>query len=290
MNETGANESQSEPRPDHESARADGPQGVGLKVLAVDDEPPALNELEYLLHNTEGITEVVTAASATEALAALGPGDIDAIFCDIRMPGLSGLELARIVEKFSNPPAVVFVTAYDTHAADAFDLAAVDYLRKPIRATRLAEAVRRVRARRAESTPEAPAASTAEQAVETASQLATPPPDETIAVELGGITRYLKRSDIAYVEARGDYVRLHTRAAAHLIRTPLTTLEERWRDVGFLRVHRQFLVNTAYVESLRSSAGRLTVDLGHGQAVPVSRRHTAAVRQALVRRRRIDRD
>ena len=257
-----------------------------LTVLAVDDEPPALNELSYLLEHAEGVGEVLTASSATEALAVLGPGTVDAIFCDIRMPGLSGLELANIVRKFAEPPAVVFVTAYDAHAVDAFDLDAVDYLRKPIRAERLNEAVRRVLHRRSD----VPAAGTAEQ-IPPAVDVTDPADgsDETIAVELGGVTRYVRRSDIAYVEARGDYVRLHTRESAHLVRIPLATLEERWAEAGVLRVHRQFLVNSGFVESLRNSAGRLTLDLGHGQAVPVSRRHTAAVRDALVRRHRIDR-
>lgn len=257
------------------------PVGPRLRVLAVDDEPPALGELQYLLEGTPGVGEVVTAASATTALAALNARDFEAIFLDIRMPGLSGLDLAKIVGQFASPPAVVFVTAYDVHAADAFELAAVDYLRKPIRPERLAEAVRRVLARLAAhpSTASAPA-----------DQTPAPPADETIAVELGGITRYVKRSEIAFVEARGDYVRLHTRTSAHLVRTPLTTLEERWADAGFLRVHRQFLVNAGFVESLRSHGGRLTVELDGGASVPVSRRHTAAVREALVRRHRIDRE
>lgn len=260
------------------------PAGPQLRVLAVDDEPPALNELQYLLNGTPGVGDVVTAASATDALAALNASDYDAIFLDIRMPGLSGLELAKIVGRFASPPAVVFVTAYDVHAADAFELAAVDYLRKPIRPERLAEAVRRVLARRAEHP------STAPGGADEAAEPSGPPADETIAVELGGVTRYVKRSEIAFVEARGDYVRLHTRTGAHLVRTPLAALEERWADAGFLRVHRQFLVNAGYVESLRSSAGRLTVELDGGASVPVSRRHTAAVREALVRRHRIDRD
>lgn len=254
-----------------------------LRVLAVDDEPPALGELQYLLEGTDGVGEVVTATSATEALAALNSRDFDAIFLDIRMPGLSGLELAKIVGQFAAPPAVVFVTAYDVHAADAFELAAVDYLRKPIRPERLAEAVRRVLARLATHPSDGLPAPDPDQPP-------PPPADETIAVELGGVTRYVKRSEIAFVEARGDYVRLHTRSAAHLVRTPLAALEERWADAGFLRVHRQFLVNSAYVDALRSHAGRLTVELDGGASVPVSRRHTAAVREALVRRHRIDRE
>ncbi len=256
-----------------------------LRVLAVDDEPPALGELQYLLSRADGIGEVVAAGTSHDALAHLQAGDSDAVFLDIRMPGLDGLTLARIIGRFAVPPAIVFVTAYDSHAVDAFDIAAVDYLLKPIRPERLAEAVRRIRRRRADQragTP-APAQPPAQPPAP------PPPPDETIAVELGGVTRYVKRSDIVYAEAQRDYVRLHTRQAGHLVRTPLAGLAERWSEAGFLRVNRRFLVNSAYVIELRSTAGRLTVDLGGGQSVPVSRRYTAAVKAALVQQNRLDR-
>ena len=124
---------------------------------------------------------------------------------------------------------------------------------------------------------------------------APPPPpavpeDETIAVELGGVTRYVRRSDVVYVEAQRDYVRLCTRTGGHLVRVPLASLEERWAPLGFLRVHRRYLVNAAYVEALRTSAGMVSVDLGAEQSVPVSRRFSAAVRASLVQRHRLDRE
>ena len=256
----------------------------GLRVLAVDDEPPALGELVYLLERTEGIASVTPAGSAAEALAALHAGDFDAVFLDIRMPGLDGIQLAGLLTRFAAPPPVVFVTAYDSHAVDAFDVAAADYLLKPIRAERLAQAVQRVH-RRIESLHAAAGAAEADAAAAPTS----PPPDETIAVELGGVTRYVRRSDVVYVEAQRDYVRLCTRTGGHLVRVPLASLEERWADVGFLRVHRRYLVNSAFVEGLRSSAGMVSVDLGAGQSVPVSRRFAAAVRAALVRQHRLDR-
>jgi len=233
-----------------------------VKVLAVDDEAPALNELVYLLQRADAVTEVVAAGSASQALEHLQAGHFDAVFLDIRMPGLDGLALAKILQRFAEPPAIVFVTAFDSHAVDAFDIDAVDYLLKPIRAQRLDQALERVRRARA-----APAAQAA--------------PDETIAVELGGVTRYLKRSDVVFVEAQRDYVRLHTRSGGHLVRVPLAALEERWAGAGFMRVHRRYLVNTAFVEQLRSAAGHLTLDLGEQQVVPVSRRFAAAVRDAL---------
>ena len=276
---------------------------TGLHVLAVDDEPPALGELAYLLEQSEQVARVSTAGSAAEALAALQDGEFDAVFLDIRMPGIDGLALAGILARFAAPPPVVFVTAYDNHAVDAFELAAVDYLLKPIRAERLALALTRVRqaieSRRQGGTrgaPDAPPASGEQGAGGTpkrpqgAGAEPVVPEDETIAVELGGVTRYVKRSDVVFVEAQRDYVRLCTRAGGHLVRVPLTTLEERWEPAGFLRVHRRFLVNAAFVESLRSAAGRVTLDLGGGQSVPVSRRFSPEVRAALVQRHRLDRD
>jgi DNA-binding LytR/AlgR family response regulator len=271
---------------------------TGLHVLAVDDEPPALGELTYLLEASGAVAEVTPASSAAEALAALQTREFDAVFLDIRMPGIDGLALAGILTRFAAPPPVVFVTAYDNHAVDAFEVAAVDYLLKPIRAERLALALTRVgaaiEARRAgpdREGPEAPAGAGA-AAVGTAPEPTPEAPtvDETIAVELGGVTRYIRRSDVVYVEAQRDYVRLCTRSGGHLVRVPLATLEERWDQAGFLRVHRRYLVNSAYVEALRTTAGRVSVDLGSGQSVSVSRRFTPAVRAALVQRHRLDRE
>ncbi|MCU0282635.1 MAG: LytTR family DNA-binding domain-containing protein [Candidatus Nanopelagicales bacterium] len=259
-----------------------------LRVLAVDDEPPALGELVYLLERTPGIAAVLPAGSAADALALLQAGGIDAVFLDIRMPGIDGLALAGILGRFAAPPPVVFVTAFDSHAVQAFDVAAVDYLLKPIRAERLAEAVERVQRRL--DTLRAEAAAEREATEPEAPAAPAPPPDETIAVELGGVTRYVRRSDVVYVEAQRDYVRLCTRTSGHLVRIPLAALEERWAPVGFLRVHRRYLVNSAYVEGLRSSAGMVSVDLGQDQHVPVSRRFTSAVRAALVQRHRLDRE
>lgn len=266
-------------------ARHDAAVVDGLRVLAVDDEAPALSELTYQLSRSPGVGEVLSAGSAADALDQLQSGDFDAVFLDIRMPGLDGLALARILGRFAQAPAVVFVTAYDSHAVDAFDIAATDYVLKPIRPERLEQALARIhRAREVAADVSATGQAAADQG-----EGGVGPLDETIAVELGGVTRYVQRSDIVYVEAQRDYVRLHTREAGHLVRIPLATLEERWSGVGFLRVHRRFLVNSTFVQGLRSSAGHVSVDLGESQTVPVSRRFTSVVKEALVRRHRIDR-
>jgi DNA-binding LytR/AlgR family response regulator len=156
----------------------------------------------------------------------------------------------------------VFVTAHDEHAVDAFDLNAVDYVLKPVRDDRLAEAVRRVVEARGGTGEE-----------------------DMIAVELGGRTRFLARSDVRYVEAQGDYARLHTAEGSHLLRVPLTSLEEQWGDAGFVRIHRSLLVALGHVEEVRMDAGRCTVVVG-GEELGVSRRHTRELRDLLVRRAR----
>ena len=240
------------------------PTPAPLRVLVVDDERPALDEIAWLLGRDPRIGDVLTTDSAAEALRILQEEGVDAVFSDIRMPGLSGLDLARVLSRFKEPPAVVFVTAYDEHAVDAFDLNAVDYLLKPVRDDRLGEAVRRVVDARGTSTP-------AEE--------------DTIAVELGGRTRFVPRSEVRYVEAQGDYARLHTEQGSHLVRVPLTSLEDQWRDAGFVRIHRSLLVALAHVEEVRMDSGRCTVVVG-GEELAVSRRHTRELRDLLVRRAR----
>lgn len=237
---------------------------VQLQVLVVDDERPALDELAWLLGRDARIGDVLTTDSAAEALRVLQEEQVDAVFMDIRMPGLTGLDLAKVLSRFKEPPPVVFVTAYDEHAVAAFDLHAADYVLKPVREDRLAEAVRRVVEARGTSTP-----------VE----------EDTIAVELGGRTRFVARNEVRYVEAQGDYARLHTAEGNHLVRVPLTSLEEEWRDAGFVRIHRSLLVSLAHVEEVRMDAGRCTVVVG-GQPLAVSRRHTRELRDLLVRRAR----
>ena len=239
----------------------------GLRVVVVDDERPALDELAFLLDRDDRVAEVRTSHSATDALRLLrrlGEDDVDAVFLDIHMPGLTGLELAEVLSRFRTPPPVVFVTAHDEHAVDAFDLNAVDYVLKPVRADRLGEAVRRV----VESTVRTPAAE----------------PDEQVAVERGGVTRFLDRSAITHVEAQGDYARLHTADDSHLLRVPLSTLETDWAGAGFVRIHRSVLVALAHVTEVRMEGGRCTVLVRGDVELPVSRRHTRELRDLLGRR------
>jgi DNA-binding LytR/AlgR family response regulator len=239
--------------------------GNRLRVLVVDDERPALDELGWLLDRDDRVGGVLTTDSAAEALRLLKEEPVDAVFADIAMPGLTGLELAGVLAQFKNPPPVVFVTAHDEHAVDAFELNAVDYVLKPVREDRLAEAVRRI--------------------VESPGSPPTGDQGDQIAVELGGVTRFVSRSEVRYVEAQGDYARLHTADTSHLLRVPLTALEEQWREAGFVRIHRSLLVALAHIEEVRMESGRCTV-LVAGEQLVVSRRHTRKLRDLLVRRAR----
>lgn len=236
-----------------------------LRVLVVDDELPALEELAWLLRQDDRVGTVRTASDGATALKALDEEPVDALFLDIRMPGLDGLDVARVLARFRTPPQVVFVTAYEDHAVDAFELHAVDYLLKPVRPERLGEAVRRVVEGLHGPAPVEAAAA-----------------DETIAVELGGVTRFVARSEVRWVEAQGDYARLHTAGGSHLVRIPLTTLEERWRPAGFVRIHRSTIVAVAHIEEVRFDSGRCSLRVG-GETLQVSRRHTRELRDLLVR-------
>jgi len=236
-----------------------------LRLLAVDDEPAALADLVWMLGRDPRVGEVRTAEDGAAALRALHEDEFDAVFLDIQMPGLDGLDLARMLARFAVPPPVVFVTAYDDFAVEAFDLQAVDYVLKPVRAERLAEALRRV------ITPPPPASHLSHD------------DDETLAVELGGITRFVRRSQVLYVEAHGDYARLHTSHGSHLVRVSLATLEERWTRAGFVRTHRRFLVAAAHVSALHVDGGHCSVVLDSGATLPVARRHTKDVRARLCR-------
>lgn len=239
-----------------------------LRVLAVDDEPPALDELGYLLDADPRVGAVLRAADGPAALRLLRDNPVDAVFLDIRMPGTDGLELASVLRRQPVPPPVVFVTAHDDRAVDAFDLGAVDYLLKPLRPERLAESLRRVCAARA--TPEP-----------------VPTDDDVIPVELAGRTTMLPRADVRWVEAQGDYARLHTAETSHLIRVPLSVLAERWADAGYVRIHRSYLVSLRDVRELRLTGSGYVVFIGDRE-LPVSRRHTRELKDRLIRATKAD--
>ena len=254
-----------------------------MRALVVDDEPPALSELTYLLEQDGRFASVVSAGSGTDALRALEDGDVDVVFSDISMPGLDGMELARVIARFARRPQVVFVTAHEEHAVAAFAVQATDYVMKPVSQARLTQAVDRVVESMRSATTPSPVTSPSPQPPAPAPAPSTEPADERIPVELGGVTRFVARSSIRYVQAQGDYARLFTAQGSHLVRIPLSTLEERWAGAGFVRIHRSTLVSLDHVAEVRQSQGKLTLVLApDGPELAVARRHAREVREQVL--------
>lgn len=232
-----------------------------LRALVVDDEKPARQDLIWMLEREADIGEIAEASGGEAALKALtaAPSEnrFEVVFLDMSMPGVDGLDLARIIARFEDPPAVVFVTAFDTPAAEAFDLGVVDYLRKPVASDRLERAIQRVKTMQ-RSTIGAPADSDIQST--------------RVAVPSSTGQLLLGPNDVTYFESRGDYVRVHTKDDTHLVRGTMTSFVESWTRFGFVRIHRSFAVRTSAVREVRSGPEGRTVCVGTAE-LPVSRRY-----------------
>jgi two-component system, LytTR family, response regulator len=232
-----------------------------LALLAVDDERPALEDLVRMLEASPAVGEVRSAGSGHEALVSLAEEPCDGLFLDVRMPGLDGLELARVLRRFERPPAVVFVSAHDDFAVSAFELAALDYLVKPVTRKRLDEAIARVQRARSGSVD-----------------------DDVLPVDAprGGGTRLIGRASILVLQAHGDYVRVASDEGRFLLRARLADLEERWSRHGFLRVHRSFVVNLRRAVEVRPRLnGTAVLVMADGTEVPIARRQVSELRRRL---------
>ncbi|MEE1930482.1 LytTR family DNA-binding domain-containing protein [Streptomyces sp. TRM 70351] len=237
-----------------------------LQVLVVEDEPFTREELNGFLAGMPEIADVVSAESGEAAVRLLGGTAFDAVFLDISMPGLDGMAVARVISMLSAPPAIVFVTASESHAIEAFGIGAVDYLLKPVRPERLADSVARIaRLRRGPEEEGGPA-----------DELAV------VQIEHSRRTVFVRRDDIQFAEAHGDYVRLHTADGTHLIRLSLSYLEDVWAPAGFVRVHRGFLVAVRWVHDLRVTSSAGLVACTPAGDVPVSRRHARGLKERLI--------
>ncbi len=232
------------------------PGRAPITALAVDDEPLAIERLQILCAALPEVRLIGTAhdgASALRLVETLAP---ELLLLDIAMPGMSGLELAG---KLAAPaPLVIFTTAFDDHAVAAFDVAAVDYLTKPIEAPRLARALARAAERLALPTATAPSLYAAEFWV--------PHRGEIIRIDAAAID---------YVEAERDYMRLHCGNRSFLIHETITALERRLDPAVFLRIHRSVIVRRALVQRLQRDG---SIVLDNGIALPIGRSYAGAVR------------
>ena len=233
-----------------------------IRALLVDDEAPARSELRYLLAGEAGVDVVGEAAGAQEALdlaRALAP---DVVFLDVEMPGLSGVEAAPLVRERADPPAVVFVTAHERYAVDAFAVEAFDYLLKPVDPDRLARVVERLRERSFENVL----------------------PVERVPVVSAGGTELLDYDQVHYAQADGDYSRVHTYDRSYLCTASLGELEEKLPQSRFVRIHRSYLVNLGKVAGVRrTSPERLRLQLADAQKteLDVARRQARQLRERL---------
>jgi two-component system, LytTR family, response regulator LytT len=247
-----------------------------LAILAVDDERSQLEDLARLLRSFPVVEEVECAFDGADALVKASAQHFDAIFLDVRMPDLDGVELGRVLRRFASPPELVFVSAYDHAAVEAFELRAVDYLLKPVSRQRLEEALDRV----------ATAVESGAAAVngDRDHHIASAPESEMIAVAAlrGGATRLIARGSILYLQSHGDFVRVVTEDGRYLLRSTLNELEHRWEPYGFVRIHRQYLANLTRAVELRPLlGGTAELTLAGGHTIPIARRHVGELGRRL---------
>jgi two-component system response regulator LytT len=232
-----------------------------IRALLVDDESPARSELRFLLAEHDDVEVVGEAASAQEALALARDLRYDVVFLDIEMPGVTGVEAAPLVRERREPPAVVFVTAHAHYAVDAFAVEAFDYLLKPVDPERLARVIERLRERTSENVA----------------------PVEKIPVVAGGGTELLDFDQVHYVQADGDYSRVHTYDRSYLCTASLGELEERLGS-RFVRVPLSSLFHPCQVAGVRRAApDRFRLQLADAEKteLDVARRQSRQLRERL---------
>jgi two-component system LytT family response regulator len=235
-----------------------------MKAIIIDDERLARQELKNLLSvhkEIEVVAECADAIQAKEKIQELKP---DIIFCDIHMPGKSGLEL---VEEISAMVDVVFVTAYDEHAIKAFELNAFDYLLKPVQAERLAETIKKLAIKESATKPDNN----------------TPLTDkDTVFIKDGDKCWFVKLSDIRLFESEGNYVRVYFDNNRPLILRSLNSLETRLNEKQFFRASRKHMINLSYVASIETwFNGGLNVKLKDGKEIEISRRQAVRLKDMM---------
>ncbi|WNG42699.1 response regulator transcription factor [Archangium minus] len=241
-----------------------------MRILVVDDEEPARRRLIRLLGGIPGTEVVGEAGDGEEALRQVETLHPELMLLDIRMPGLDGLSLAQ---RYTDLPPLIFITAYDEYAVQAFEVSAVDYLLKPVRPERLMAAVERAR-QRLLATKEAAA-----RALEVVAHRGGP--STRIITVTRGVSRFFDARDITRFWSSDKYTLFRADQDEHCTEEPLSLLEERLRSHGFLRVHRGELIRLGSVKALRSNEGIHEVELEDGQSARVSRRSLSAVKAAL---------
>lgn len=251
---------------------------MSIRVLIVDDEPLAREGVALQLRQASDVEVVGECGNGGEAIEAIRTLRPDLVFLDIKMPKIGGFDVVARVGAAAMP-LVIFLTAYDEYALQAFRANALDYLLKPLDKTQFQESLHRARLRLEQTQ----AASQTEQLERLLAALATarPTTGETpprIAVKLSGQVQFLHPDELNWVEAEGDYVRVHTLSRAHLVKETMQAMERRLEPYGFLRIHRSAIVNLGKIDKLRATNnGDHEVLLGDGVLLKVGRNYREAL-------------
>ena len=254
--------------------RTMGPTLDLIRTVIVDDEPPARERLIHLLQAEEDIAIVAQCGSGTQAITAIEEHLPDLVLLDVQLPGIDGFGVIAEV-RMRHPFHVIFVTAHDEHAVRAFDVSALDFLLKPFDSERLHRALQRVRDRRHEP-----------GRIVSGPDGNTPHPVEwdRIAVREHNRVIFLRPAEIDWVEAEGNYVRLHVGRETHLLRETMRAAEERLGPRGFLRISRSTLVNLERVHELQPLFhGDSVLMLHDGRKLAATRAYRAQLDEILVR-------
>lgn len=237
-----------------------------MRVLIVDDEPLSRNALKNAVRERKDVEVLDSAADAVEALEMLERKPYDVLLLDIHMPELSGMELAdRLNKRAGAIPSIVFVTAHHEHAVAAFERHAVDYVLKPFSPERIHEALD-VAIRRTES-------ERAAQLIRVLPQLETLlSKSPKIAIKTKGRILFIDPMDVVIVEAQGNYVLLQRHSGSYLLRESISTMAEKLKPYGFIRIHRSVIVNSSYVEEIQPwTTGEYALRIKGGKEYTVSR-------------------
>ena len=239
------------------------------RVLIADDEPLARDRVRMMLNARAGydvVAESGDGASTVDAIMAHAP---DIVFLDIKMPGLDGFEVLAAIEEMKPPPAIIFVTAFDSHALQAFDVGAVDYLLKPFDAGRFEQALARAELRRTGTAGQEPDRASRQHLASLPGGAGYP---ERFLVRGPTHLYFVRTRDIEWVDAQGNYVRLHAGGRAHFVRHTLTALAEKLPPDRFVRVHRGIIVHIDQIARLEPHAhGEYAITLRDGTRLTSSR-------------------
>ncbi len=231
-----------------------------LKCIIIDDEPLARALLREMLEAVDGIQIVDECANGFEGLKSIQTHEPDLIFLDVQMPKINGFEMLELLD---NPPAVIFVTAFDEYAVQAFDVNAIDYLLKPIDPNRLEKAIEKIKSQQQHSP---------KNVTEKAQSILLPEQTQRVVVKEQGEIKIIPLDRILFLEAADDYVKVHTKEKYYLKYQTMARFEQQLPAQQFVRIHRSHIVNVSFINKIELlEKEQYTVLLNNGQNLPVSK-------------------